>query len=239
MADPPPSPPRLRSRFPPWRRRAAPVRPEAAFTVLGDIHGRDDLLARALARTSLPVVCVGDYVDRGPRSAGVLRRLFARPDVVCLMGNHEEMLLDFLDDPAGRGRRWLDHGGAQTVESFGLDPRGAPGATRDALAAAMGPDLVAWVRGLPSSWISGNVAVVHAAADPARPLDGQDPAVLRWGHRAFPGWRRDGIWVIRGHVTVGAPTVAQGVVSIDTGAWATDRLTLAHVRPGEIRFEEA
>jgi serine/threonine protein phosphatase 1 len=227
-------------------RGGATPAPEAPFTAIGDIHGRDDLLARALAQCRDPLVCVGDYVDRGPDSAGVLRRLRAQRNVLCLAGNHEEMLLAFLTDPAGRGRRWLRHGGAQTLESFGL---AAPDATaQDAtltevargLRDAMGRDLLAWLEALPSVWRSGDVAVVHAAADPARPIDAQDRDVLRWGHRAFPGRaRRDGLWVVHGHVVVDSPRVRGRVISIDTGAWATDRLTLAHISRTGVRFEEA
>ena len=155
-------------------------------------------------------------------------------------------MLGFLDAPAGRGRRWLRYGGAQTLESFGVavptqDARTeALTEVRDALRSAMGEVPIAWLRGLPSSWRSGNVAVVHAAADPDRPIEEQETAVLRWGHRRFPGQcRRDGMWVIHGHVIVDAPLLRDGVASIDTGAWATDRLTLAHVSPGGIRFENA
>lgn len=227
-------------------RRGATPAPDAPFTAIGDIHGRDDLLARALARRRDPVICVGDYIDRGPDSAGVLRRLHAQRDILCLAGNHEEMLLAFLADPAGRGRRWLRHGGAETLESFGLaapDAAAPPGALAEvagALRHAMGSDLLAWLEALPSVWWSGDVAVVHAAADPARPIEAQDRDVLRWGHRAFPGRaRRDGLWVVHGHVVVAAPRVRGRVVSIDTGAWATDRLTLAHISRTGVRFEEA
>lgn len=234
--------------IPQWlfRRTPPPPMPDAPFVAIGDIHGRDDLLGRALDRTDMPVVCVGDYIDRGTDSAGVLRRLAARPDIVCLMGNHEEMLLDFLDAPSGRGTRWLHHGGAQTLESFGLvppSPKAAPeelANLRDALCAALGEELLAWLRALPSIWVSGNVAVVHAAADPARPIEDQETDVLRWGHRNFPDrQRRDNIWIIHGHVIVDEAFSRRGVMSIDTGAWATDRLTLVHVSGGEIHFEEA
>ena len=66
---------------------------------------------------------VGDYVDRGEDSAGVLRTLFARrddPKLICLTGNHEEMLLSFLDQPVEKGERWLRYGGMQTLASFGV-----------------------------------------------------------------------------------------------------------------------
>ena len=213
---------------------------------MGDIHGRADLLSRVLAKPGSPLICVGDYIDRGPESADVLRMLAEHPDAICLMGNHEEMLLSFLHDPARYGPRWLRHGGDQTVASFGLrKPSGTLTADafanlKDDLCAVMGQDLIDWLRGLPSFWRLGNVAVVHAAADPARALDAQTAGALRWGHPAFPNTaRRDGVWIVHGHVVVPAPRIRSKVVSIDTGAWATDRLTVAHIGSDGIRFETA
>ena len=231
-----------------WRSAPAtgPVAPDHPFVVIGDIHGRDDLLARALAAASpAHVVCVGDYVDRGPDSAGVLRRLAARADITCLMGNHEEMLLRFLEAPTGPAARWLNHGGDRTLTSFAIplpdkaDPRDRTRA-RDALRDAMGPALIDWLGALPSSWVSGNVAVVHAGADPGRAIADQPEAVLRWGHRDFERRpRRDGVWIVHGHTVVSTPQQAGAVVSIDTGAWASDRLTLARVSRGNVAFETA
>lgn len=237
----------MRFPLPRWpRRAAAPVAPDAPFRAVGDIHGRADLLSRVLGRPGPPLICVGDYIDRGPDSAGVLRTLAQDPGITCLMGNHEEMLLAFLDDPEGHGAHWLRHGGVQTAASFGLNApsdavsAGALTGLRDGVRAAMGDDLVDWLRHLPSSWHSGNVAVVHAAADPARPLDAQAPDTLHWGHPSFPGTpRRDGLWIVHGHVIVPAPRIRGQVVSIDTGAWATDCLTVAYVDSAGIRFEMA
>ena len=232
--------------LPRWLSRAyPPAAPVAPFRAVGDIHGRADLLARVLARPGPPLVCVGDYIDRGPDSAGVLRMLAARPDVTCLMGNHEEMLLNFLEAPDLAGPRWLHNGGVETLASFGVSPAPDPrsgsalSATAQTLRAAMGETLLDWLRNLPSIWRSGNVAVVHAGADPDQSLDAQTPEILHWGHPSFPRRRRhDGIWIVRGHVIVPEPSVRDGVVSIDTGAWATDRLTVVEIAPeGRIRFE--
>ena len=105
-----------------------PLMPEQSISIIGDIHGRDDLLSRMvelLDKEQLDHwVFVGDYVDRGPTSAEVLTRLMtpegAGGQVICLMGNHEKMMLDFLDHPIERGRRWLRNGGDRTMESFGV-----------------------------------------------------------------------------------------------------------------------
>ncbi|MEQ3748532.1 MAG: metallophosphoesterase family protein [Celeribacter sp.] len=228
---------------------------------MGDIHGRADLLDRLLeklhqqAPPDARLICVGDYVDRGEESARTLRDLHAltqqHPDhVICLMGNHEEMLLNFLDAPAQAGPSWLRHGGLQTLASFGL-PAPAPGSSgatpdtaawedlRDRLRAALGPDLETWLRALPLRWSSGNVTVVHAGADPALPLEAQPAQALLWGHRDFTTTpRSDGHWVLHGHTITDAPQVQAGRIAIDTGAYATGRLTAALLEPGspEPRF---
>ncbi|WP_172331474.1 metallophosphoesterase [Mangrovicoccus sp. HB161399] len=234
------------------RNPEAPLAPEEPFYAIGDIHGCDRLLEQLLrqiredAAPDIPrVVCVGDYVDRGEDSRAVLerlRRLQAEPDVAltCLAGNHEDMLLHFLDRPED-GASWLRNGGLQTLASFGVGlPAGMSGGAladiRDRLAAAMGPDLVAWLQGLPVHWQSGNVAVVHAAADPDLPLGLQRRDVLLWGHPDFGGQpRADGAWVIHGHVICGQVTRAGGCISIDTGAYATGCLSAVHVSAEGVR----
>ena len=213
--------------------------PAQPVTVMGDIHGCLALLRRALDQAKGQIVCVGDYIDRGPDSAGVLALLRARPDIVCLMGNHEQMMLDFLDAPETHGERWLKSGGVQTLASFGLACDGTAVAMRDALRLALGQEGEAWLRALPSIWRSGNVAVTHAGADPALPLEAQDGHVLRWGHPNFlRNRRRDGQWVVRGHVIVGEAQAKDGIISIDTGAYATGRLTLCFVDADGARFHE-
>ena len=224
-------------------RRSEKPAPASSFLVVGDVHGRDDLLARAFARADeigVPLISVGDVADRGPDSAAALRRLAERQDAICLMGNHEEMMIDFLDGAVDRGLHWLRHGGRETLESFGVSPSFRPmdqEAARVALVRAMGSDLVEWLRARPSYWISGNVAITHAGADPFRPLDAQDRE-LRWGHPDFGRrGRRDGLWIVHGHNIVPKPLMRNRIISIDTGAWATGRLTLALFEDGGLRFE--
>ena len=209
------------------------VSPATPFVVIGDIHGRNDLLQRVLAGLddAHTVVCVGDYVDRGDESAAVLRTLAARPDITCLLGNHEAMMLDFIDAPENNGNRWMRYGGLQTVASFGISgvhenaDTETMKATRDALVAAMGDDLIGWLRTLPTYFISGNVAVVHAGADP-------------YGHPDFGTVARpDKMWVIHGHTIVDTPMVTNGCIAIDTGAYATGRLTAVVVTDQGFAFK--
>lgn len=222
----------------------SPPIPDEPLLIIGDIHGRADLLSKALKQRHCKTVLVGDYIDRGEDSATVLRTLMQTPDLICLIGNHEEMLLAFLSDPARHGPRWLRYGGLQTLASFGVSgtmetsPAPQMEKARDQLVAAMGPDLIAWLRALPSFWQSGNVAVVHAGADPAVAIDAQDTQALRWGHPDFETKpREDGVWVVHGHTIVDAPVAQAGRINVDTGAYATGRLTTAVISSGDVQFE--
>lgn len=219
-----------------------PIAVEKPFVAIGDIHGCDDLLARLLDKlaTEAPnaeIVFVGDYIDRGEQSAQVLRRLMTL-DAKFLIGNHERMCLDFIDFPEEKGPRWLRNGGLQTVASFGVTGSAAdPVSMRDQLTEAMGEDLVAWMRNLPLTYQNGNVFVVHAAAHPEKPIDGQGEKPLIWGHPKFGKQpRRDGLWVVHGHTIVDMPKISQGVVSVDTGAYATGRLSAAIFAGNDVQF---
>ncbi|MCI2393986.1 metallophosphoesterase family protein [Aliiroseovarius sediminis] len=221
----------------------APIAPAAPFCAVGDIHGRADLLEAALARINVScagqtIVFGGDYIDRGPDSARVLHRLYAQQnkfpaDVVCLSGNHEDMMLGFLDDPQRLHDVWLRNGGDATLRSFGVTPpEGAANPEqvtniRDALLHAIGPELLAWLRNLPTLWQSGNVWVTHAGADPMVDMGRQDRAALLWGHpdfRKIP--RSDGQWIVHGHTIVPEVRIRAGRISIDTGAYRTARLSV-------------
>lgn len=228
----------------------APIRPDQPFFAVGDVHGCIGLLEKLLesmkaSGPGLPIIFVGDYVDRGEDSADVLRKLHQMhqdpsSNVICLAGNHEDMFLKFLDDPEKHGERWLRYGGLQTLASFGIQLDKGPGAMRqmsEACAEAMGGSMVSWLRDLPTSWQTGNVAVVHASADPFVPMDQQKRRHLMWGHAEFEtAPRHDGIWVLHGHTIVDAPTVENGRIGIDTGAYATGRLTAARVEPEGVTF---
>lgn len=213
--------------------------------VIGDVHGRFDLLEKLLAK-AVPgeqIICVGDYVDRGDNSAGVLRLLMSRDDVICLMGNHEQMMLKFLDNPEKAGSRWLRYGGLQTLASFGVS--GVTETSKGelltqaatALIAAMGPEMVEWLRGLPVMFETGNLTVVHAGADPTMPISMQGRSTLMWGHADFATvMRTDGRWIAHGHTIVDQPSAENGKISTDTGAYATGTLTAARINDGDIGF---
>lgn len=244
----------LRSLWAGRRRFDAPIQPAVPFFAVGDVHGRDDLVLRLVPRMEAAadraeaIVFVGDYIDRGERSVRTLQLLHeitqAMPNVVrCLTGNHEQMLLEFLDEPDRFGPAWMRHGGMQTLASVGLRPLGDTASAaawarlRNDLRDALGRDLEAWLRALPIHWQSGNVVVSHAGANPRLGIDLQRPRDFIWGHPDFAEQvRDDGIWIVHGHTIVEQPTIADGKICVDTGAYATGRLSAAFVAPGTVRF---
>jgi serine/threonine protein phosphatase 1 len=217
-------------------------RPDPPVCVVGDVHGCAALLDRLLDRIAaepgadrVRLIFAGDLVDRGPDSAAVLARVQALctgGGAVALMGNHERMMLDFLDTPAQVGPLWRANGGDATLLSLGVNPHRStdPGALAAALRAALPPGTEGWLRALPLSWRpdgpGGALAVSHAGADPSRPFEDQDDRVLLWGHRDFRRKRRsDGLWIVHGHVIAPKVLAEEGRIGTDTGAFATGRLS--------------
>jgi len=231
-----------------------PPHPEHPFVAIGDLHGRSDLLLEIDKSIEVhfgdwPIVFLGDYIDRGEESRSVLELLMSvtpkgSPSVTCLMGNHERMLLDFIDNPSQYARRWIQNGGLQTLASFGVSLRqeslndaDATRATRDRLVDAMGAEMVNWLRERPLSWRNGNVWAVHAGAKPSEPMESQKSQHLLWGHPEFSkAPRHDEQWVVHGHTIVEAPYAQNGRIAVDTGAYATGVLTAAIVNEGEVSF---
>ncbi len=223
--------------------------PKRAFYAIGDVHGCIDPMHAALDRVDNDIesqgvddpvlVFLGDYVDRGPQSAQVLEELLnlylSNPDdVICLMGNHERMMLDFLDLPLKAGPRWLRFGGIDTLKSFGITGI-TPEATQEELYEACEelwdalPDgMEPWLRNLPLQWSSGNLHCVHAALDPKHPIKQQSQDVMLWGCDSFlKTARTDGNWVIHGHTVVDRPVWENSRISLDTGCYYTGVLTAA------------
>lgn len=218
------------------------------MVVIGDIHGRLDLLDRVLdaldadpdLRGGYDMVIAGDMVDRGPESLGVLDRVQAliqdrANPVIALMGNHERMMLDFING-GDTAFTWLRVGGRETVQSLGLhlapkalnDPDRVRAEVRDRLGAAR----MEWLSELPLFHRSGNVITVHAAYDAEQPEDRQDPKTLLWGSAEF--YRRKHLappWIIHGHVVTRPPAVVGVRIPVDSGAWLGGGLTAAVVLP--------
>lgn len=221
-------------------------RPPLPLCVIGDLHGRADLLDLMLATiaTRNPKgearhVFAGDLIDRGPDSAAVLARVHQLctsdpAHYICVMGNHERMLLDFLADPPRFGPRWFGAGGDQTLASFGLTlSYGSRDATlqsrslAEALQAKIAPGMLEWLAGLPLYWQEGSVLVAHAGADAKKPLIRQTETELIWGSIRHKADRRDGLWVLQGHIVVAKARLRGTRIFTDTGAWQTGSLSAA------------
>jgi len=228
--------------------------PAEPFLAIGDLHGCFDLLADLVGQIpdshkSESLVFLGDYVDRGEDTKKILKLLmtitgYEDRSIICLKGNHEQMLLEFIDDPQRHARFWLHNGGLQTLASFGVAPSHniahdpvALDVLRDELVQAMGQAMIEWLRALPLTWKSGNVWAVHAGADPRVPMEQQASDVLLWGHHEFRHQsRKDGQWIVHGHTIVDIPYAENGRIAVDTGAYATGHLSAAFITKEEVRF---
>jgi len=217
--------------------------------VVGDVHGCIDALNKILESINLDsnnedfdLVIIGDMIDRGPDSAAVLARLKALPNAICLKGNHEQMALDFLDDPITAGPRWIRNGGDATLLSFGITQIGSLRMAdlaqifRNTLPSGMEN----WLRQLPHYWQSGNLVAAHAGLDPRHPLIEQNDNAVLWGQSKFRDRpRTDGLCVVHGHWVVHTACVTQGRIAIDTGAWRSGCLTAACIDEIGVHFIEA
>ena len=235
--------------------RAEPVRTAVPrgtrYYVVGDVHGRDDLFA-ALAEAieaddcvatpaQTTVVLLGDLVDRGPDSAGVVERAMqwqAKRNVVLLAGNHEEMFLDAFHDE-GVLRHFLRHGGRQTVLSYGITRDRYDMATHEALqslmAEAVPPAHRKFLAAAQDYLIAGDYLFVHAGIAPDVPLEQQQRHHLRWIREPFldHGELHEHL-VVHGHTITEGVDVRPNRLGIDTGAYRSGRLT-ALVLEGESR----
>ena len=211
---------------------------------VGDIHGRADLLARlhrsirvdaerAGVRHKI-LVYLGDYIDRGHDSRHVINMLVHMPlggfEIAHLKGNHEDLLLDYLD--GGDGRTWLFNGGDATLDSYGVsvfDPyvrESELERLRRRLLADMPADHLAFLRGLVTRHTVGDYLFVHAGVRPGVPLDEQREKDLIWIRGPFLDADDDfGKVVVHGHSIHPTPEMLDNRIGIDTGAYATNRLT--------------
>ncbi len=181
------------------------------------------------------LIFVGDYVDRGLESRQVLDFLldysFPTSSVVYLKGNHEAWLLAFLGD-AAVAHDWLPNGGAATLLSYGVTAIGPPYAVealeeaRLEFRAALPDAHLRFLQSLVGSHVEGDYAFVHAGVRYAVPLEEQDEQDLLWLRGEFLSDRRDhGRLIVHGHSVVDEPDVRVNRIGIDTGAYATGRLT--------------
>lgn len=220
---------------------------------IGDIHGRLDLMEALLAKiekhaASLPparsvhIVVLGDMIDRGPDSAGVLRYLHGVQQstgrLIVLQGNHEELMLRALAAEPGMLRAWMRIGGSATIRSFGLDLPAREddqrAAVRDMLRVIPG-NLIEWIRNLPLTARSGDYLFCHAGIRPGVALKRQKRADLLWIRDEFLEDPQDhGMMVVHGHSVSNEVEMRGNRIGIDTGAYRTGVLTALYLE-GEDR----
>ena len=221
---------------------------------IGDLHGRSDLLDEmhgAILRDTvdhpvraMELVYLGDYVDRGADSAGVLGRLAAPapglPRARALMGNHEAVMRDFLAGGED-AEAWREFGGFETMRSYGVDPTAIPGRhwaapAREQLEYAMPRSHRALLDALERSYDRPPYFFCHAGVRPGVPVEMQDAHDLIWIRKDFLRSDADfGRVVVHGHTPVSRPDVRANRINVDTGAYATGRLTCAVLEVGSVR----
>ena len=222
--------------------------PSALYAV-GDVHGCLDQLraleqlitadGEAIAGEKL-IVTLGDYVDRGPDSAGVIDHLM-QPlprgfERVLLGGNHEELMLNAIN---GLGDEdWLEFGGVETMRSYGIDVAlyrsSRPKARQTLLQSHIPQDHLSFLEGLALSLQLEQTVFVHAGIKRNVPIVQQNPNDLVWIRREFlDASPTDGLLVVHGHTPASEPELAPGRIGIDTGAFATGRLTAVRLVEGE------
>ena len=212
--------------------------------VIGDVHGEMDLLIDLLNRIEQDdllreprkkrLVFLGDLIDRGPDSLGVLSLLYSAQKetkrLIVLMGNHESALLESMDGNEAAQQMWLRYGGRETLASFGIDPpddEEDPQSFAQRLRTAIPGDLVDWLQDLPLYYRSGSYFFCHAGVRPGTPLARQKPEDLLWIREEFLESPADhGAVVVHGHSICGdAVEFATNRINVDTGAYASGILS--------------
>jgi serine/threonine protein phosphatase 1 len=244
--------------------RPAPAAPSAAAVpegtrvyAIGDVHGRLDLLqdlhqqiryhAREYPVGRAVVVHIGDYIDRGYQSRQTVDYLLGSPlsgfDTVNLLGNHERTLLEFLGDTSV-GPGWLRYGGRETLFSYDIawDRDLAGDETclqriQNELRRKLPEEHRRFFSALPLTHLEGDYLFVHAGIKPGVPLERQVPDDLLWIREEFLNSTADhGKVVVHGHSISESPVLRPNRVGIDTGAFATGRLTCLVLEGNERRF---
>lgn len=220
--------------------------------VVGDVHGRLDLLDQLLAkieteRAARParktlLVFLGDLIDRGPQSREVIERLrtYSVDGVrtVFLLGNHEEVLLRILEGDTWLIPSWLRFGGTQCLESYGIDSAKIDARSAErALAlvrAAIPPEHEEFLKTFADTCRFGDFLFVHAGIRPGVPIENQLQEDLRWIREAFLFDRSDhGCVVVHGHTISPEVEELPNRIGIDTGAYSTGVLTALVIEGSE------
>lgn len=234
--------------------KSAAAPPGKRIYAIGDIHGCLDELNALTAKITedmasldshdAQLIFLGDYVDRGPDSKGVIERLLdvqdAHEDVIFLKGNHEAAMLDFIAAPEDMAS-WLDWGGRETLKSYGApyDPKASYIEMAGALYENMPPDHLDFIRSLSLYHEAEDYLFVHAGIRPGRPLTEQREEDLLWirkrFHNAAPHERPDQT-VVHGHQPDSKPINTDWRICVDTGVYYSGNLTAVVLEGKDRRF---
>ena len=236
-----------------------PVKPRgkegARAYAVGDIHGRADLLDELLEKIEADldrrpqrktfIVFLGDLIDRGNDSAGVVERLRtyrpSRATPVFLAGNHEEVMLRVIDGEEGLLGSWLKFGGSECLQSYGVDvdrlKRMGERQAREVVRAQIPKEHADFVRKFGDSFRFGDYLFVHAGIRPGLDIDQQDVHDLRWIREPFLSDRDEhGVVVVHGHTISKVVDEHPNRIGIDTGAYASGNLTALGIED-DVRWE--
>ncbi len=238
------------------RLRTASVPADTRVYVIGDIHGCIDLLRRLHGRiiadardagaSHKQVVYLGDYIDRGLESREVIDLLLDEPlpgfESIYLRGNHEQAMLDFLRD-VSIGPDWFAYGGDATLYSYkvGLPAQATDSYTLEKVRADLSAKLperhLAFLRASVLLHRAGDYLFVHAGIKPDVPIEEQSDYDLMWIREEFLESNADhGCIVVHGHTIAPRPVIKPNRIGIDTGAYATGRLTCLKLEEDEREF---
>ena len=224
------------------------LRPDRRVYAVGDIHGcleslralhaaiADDVTRRPIGGGLL--IHLGDYIDAGPDSAGVIALLAAGPPIaglptINLLGDHERTALDALDGDAPSATDWLHAAGAATLRGWGIDPASSRGSWREKVPAAH----LGFLRGLVLSHRADDYLFVHAGIRPDVPLRRQTAEdLLRIRQPFLYSEAAFAAVVVHGHTPGPAPVLRQNRICIDTGAGFGGRLTCAVLEGDRVGF---
>jgi serine/threonine protein phosphatase 1 len=241
-----------------WKSRrinTSPLLPEGLrIYAVGDVHGRADLLKQLFSRVDedlkeYPIgetihIFLGDYIDRGQNSAAVLDLLIERARthrMSCLKGNHEHFLAEFLENP-GVLKYWAQYGALPTLASYGLTPainadRKEQAELSASLCNAIPKSHSQFLAGLELFFSCGDFFFVHAGVRPGTPLSRQREEDMLWIRDDFLLHEEPFEKIIvHGHTPVMEPEVRNNRINIDTGAYATGRLTCLRLERDKIEF---
>lgn len=221
---------------------------------VGDIHGRLDLLDLInrrveddLAKRPCPRhvrIFLGDYIDRGPDSRGVIDRLIEleqKTETVFIKGNHETFIGEFIANPAIL-TMWRSLGGLETLASYGLKTSLNPDPEQqrrlaDELIAAIPPDHLRFINRLRPSYTLDDLFFVHAGVRPGVPLAAQQESDLLWIRDEF--LLHNGLFeklIVHGHTPARLPEIKPNRINIDTGAYVTGQLTCLWIEGERMGF---